>query len=265
MSKLIQIVSSRRTWAWPYILFMAMFVLLPLVLVAVYAFTDIDGNFTLRNFAKFFTHSEAISTFFYSLMIAVFNTLLCLLLGYPAAYIMATADFRTPKVMAMLFILPMWINFLLRTVATVELFNMCGLPLGEGALLFGLCYDYLPFMIYPIYNTLQKMDTSLVEAAQDLGANRWKCFWKVIVPLSLPGVYSGIVMVFMPTVSTFAIAELLTHNNIKLFGSLIQDYITTTDLLNYGAVLSLVLLVIIGVTSFFGDHDAKDEEKGGLV
>ena len=147
MSKIIQIVSSRRTWAWPYILFMALFVLLPLVLVAVYAFTDIDGRFTLHNFAKFFSHSEAIGTFFYSVMIAVFNTLICLLLGYPAAYIMASADYRTPKVMAMLFILPMWINFLLRTVATVELFNMCGLPLGEGALLFGLCYDYLPFMI----------------------------------------------------------------------------------------------------------------------
>lgn len=220
MNKLLQIVSSRRTWAWPYVLFMALFVLLPLILVAVYAFTDIDGRFTLHNFAKFFSHSEAISTFLYSLMIAVFNTLICLLIGYPAAYIMAMTDFRTPKVMAMLFILPMWINFLLRTIATVELFNMFGLPLGEGALLFGLCYDYLPFMIYPIYNTLLKMDTSLIEAAQDLGANKWTCFWKVIVPLSMPGIYSGIVMVFMPTVSTFAIAELLTRNNIKLFGAL---------------------------------------------
>lgn len=265
MNKLLQIVSSRRTWAWPYVLFMALFVLLPLIFVAVYAFTDKDGGFTLHNFAKFFSHSEAISTFLYSLMIAVFNTLICLLIGYPAAYIMAMADFRTPKVMAMLFILPMWINFLLRTIATVELFNMFGLPLGEGALLFGLCYDYLPFMIYPIYNTLLKMDTSLIEAAQDLGANKWTCFWKVIVPLSMPGIYSGIVMVFMPTVSTFAIAELLTRNNIKLFGSLIQDYITTTDLLNYGAVLSLVLLVIIGITSFFGDNDTSSEEKGGLV
>lgn len=265
MSKILQILSSRRTWAWPYVLFMVLFVLLPLIFVAVYAFTDKDGGFTLHNFAKFFSHSEAISTFLYSLMIAVFNTLICLLIGYPAAYIMAMADFRTPKVMAMLFILPMWINFLLRTIATVELFNMFGLPLGEGALLFGLCYDYLPFMIYPIYNTLLKMDTSLIEAAQDLGANKWTCFWKVIVPLSMPGVYSGIVMVFMPTVSTFAIAELLTRNNIKLFGSLIQDYITTTDLLNYGAVLSLVLLVIIGITSFFGDNDTSGSEKGELV
>ena len=263
MSKLVQLFSSRRTWAWPYVVFLVLFVVLPLIIVGVYALTDIHGDFTLKNFAKFFSHSAAIQTFLYSVMIAVINTVICLLIGYPAAYIMAQAEFRTPAVMAMLFILPMWINFLLRTVATVELFNMCGLPLGEGALLFGLCYDYLPFMIYPIYNTLQKMDNSLVEAAQDLGASRWQSFWKVIVPLSMPGVYSGIVMVFMPTVSTFAIAELLTHNNIKLFGSLIQDYITTTDLLNYGAVLSLVLLIIIGLTSFFGDHGGTGEEKGG--
>ena len=265
MSKILQIFSSRRTWAWPYVVFLVLFVVLPLIIVGVYALTDINGDFTLRNFAKFFSHSAAIQTFLYSVMIAVINTVICLLIGYPAAYIMAQAEFKTPAVMAMLFILPMWINFLLRTVATVELFNMCGLPLGEGALLFGLCYDYLPFMIYPIYNTLQKMDNSLVEAAQDLGASRWQSFWKVIVPLSMPGVYSGIVMVFMPTVSTFALAELLTHNNIKLFGSLIQDYITTTDLLNYGAVLSLVLLIIIGLTSFFGDHGGSGEEKGGVV
>lgn len=264
MKKISDIVSSRRSWAWPYVLFLVLFVVLPLILIGYYALTDVNGHFSLQNFIKFFTHSEAISTFLYSVMIAVLNTLICLLLGYPAAYIMATAEYRTPKVMAMLFILPMWINFLLRTVATVELFNMLGLPLGEGALLFGLCYDYLPFMIYPIYNTLQKMDRSLIEAAQDLGANRLKCFVKVIIPLSMPGVYSGIIMVFMPTVSTFAIAELLTRNNIKLFGSLIQDYIATTDLLNYGAVLSLILLIIIGITSFFGGEDSG-EQKGGLV
>lgn len=261
----MKIFQKRKNWAWPYIIFLILLVILPLVLIGIYAFTDLEGHFTLRNFAQFFSKSEAVNTFIYSIAIALITTIICLLLGYPAAYVMAMRSFRTPAVMALLFILPMWINFLLRTVATVELFNMCGLPLGEGALLFGLCYDYLPFMIYPIYNTLQKMDNSLVEAAQDLGASRWQSFWKVIVPLSMPGVYSGIVMVFMPTVSTFAIAELLTHNNIKLFGSLIQDYITTTDLLNYGAVLSLVLLVIIALTSFFGDHDSENEEKGGLV
>ena len=256
----MRIFQNRQTWAWPYIVFMLGLVVLPLVMVLLYAFDIINGQFTFRNFLLFFSQSEAVNTFIYSIGVAFLTTIICLVLAYPAAYFMAMRSFRTPAVMAILFILPMWINFLLRTIATVEVFGLVGIPLGEGALLFGMVYDFLPFMIYPIYNTLQKMDNSLVEAAQDLGANRWQSFWKVIVPLSMPGVYSGIVMVFMPTVSTFAIAELLTHNNIKLFGSLIQDYITTTDLLNYGAVLSLVLLIVIGLTSFFGEHDAKDGE-----
>ena len=234
---------SRSTWAWPYALFMLCLVMLPLVLIGVYAFTDADGGFTLQNFVSFFTKSEAINTFIYSLAIALITTIICLLLGYPAAYIMA-----------MLFILPMWINFLLRTIATVELFRMFGLPLGEGALLFGMVYDFLPFMIYPIYNTLQKMDTSLIEAAHDLGAKRHQVFLKVTLPLSTPGIYSGIVMVFMPTVSTFAIAELLTHNKVTLFGSLIQRCFGEGGIAmwNYGAALSLIMLIIIGLTSFFG-------------
>lgn len=254
MKKLSTLINSRQAWAWPYVLFLVVLVVLPLLLIGVYAFTDTAGHFTVQNFITFFTKQEAVNVFIYSLAIALITTLICLLLGYPAAYIMAMADFKTPAVMAMLFILPMWINFLLRTLATVELFNMCGLPLGEGALLFGLSYDFLPFMIYPIYNTLQKMDTSLIEAAQDLGANRGKVFTKVIFPLSLPGIYSGIVMVFMPTVSTFAISELLTHNKITLFGSLIQRSFGEGGIMmwNYGAALSLIMLVIIGVTSFFG-------------
>ena len=181
---------------------------------------------------------------------------------------MAMRSFRTPAVMALLFILPMWINFLLRTIATVELFHMFNLPLGEGALLFGMSYDFLPFMIYPIYNTLQKMDISLLEAAKDLGATRWQTFMKVVLPLSMPGIYSGIVMVFMPTVSTFAIAELLTHNKITLFGSLIQRSFGEGGILmwNYGAALSLIMLVIIGATSFFGQNDSEiDNQKGGLI
>lgn len=259
MKKLISIVNSRRTWAWPYVLFLIIFVLLPLVMIGVYAFTDTDGCFTLQNFITFFTKDKEVNVFIYSIVIALITTIICLLLGYPAAYIMAMASFKTPQVMAILFILPMWINFLLRTIATVELFNMLGLPLGEGALLFGLSYDFLPFMIYPIYNTLQKMDNSLIEAAQDLGANKGKVFTKVILPLSLPGIYSGIVMVFMPTVSTFAISELLTHNNIRLFGSLIQSSFGEggSTMWNYGAALSLIMLVIIGLTSFLGG-DSED-------
>lgn len=266
--KLSVLFGSRRSWAWPYILFLILFVILPLLLILFYAFQDPQGNFTLHNFTQFFSTSEAVNTFIYSLAIALITTLICLLIGYPAAYIMAAEEFSTPKVMAMLFILPMWINFLLRTIATVELFNMFSIPLGEGALLFGMCYDFLPFMIYPIYNTLQKMDRSLIEAASDLGANRKEIFQKVVLPLSTPGIYSGVIMVFMPTVSTFAISELLTRNKITLFGSLIQRAFGEGGLSmwNYGAALSLIMLVIIALTSFFGNNDEEtDAQKGGLV
>lgn len=263
-----RLMQARRTWAWPYILFLVLLVVLPLLLIAYYAFTDNAGNFTIQNFVTFFHKSEAVNTFIYSIAIALITTIICLLLGYPAAYIMAMADFKTPAVMAMLFILPMWVNFLLRTIATVELFNMFGIPLGEGALLYGMCYDFLPFMIYPIYNTLQKLDHSLIEAAEDLGANKREVFFKVTLPLSMPGIYSGIIMVFMPTVSTFAISELLTHNKITLFGSLIQRSFGEGGITmwNYGAALSLIMLVIIALTSFFGSNkeDASDT-KGGML
>lgn len=257
MKRLQHLTQDRQTWAWPYVLFLGLLVVLPLLLIGFYAFTDAKtGSFTLMNFVTFFGKTEAVNTFIYSIAIALLTTIICLLLGYPAAYIMAMADFKTPKVMAMLFILPMWINFLLRTIATVELFGMMGLPLGEGALIFGLCYDFLPFMIYPIYNTIQKMDPSYLEAAQDLGCTRAQSFIKVTLPLSVQGIYSGIVMVFMPTVSTFAIAELLTHNKITLFGSLIQRSFGEGGILmwNYGAALSLIMLIIIGLTSFLGDN-----------
>lgn len=260
---------NRRTWAGPYIVFMVLLVVLPLILIGVYAFTDMSGNFTIQNFVQFFHRTEAVNTFIYSLAIALITTFICLLLGYPAAYIMAMSSFRTPAVMAMLFILPMWINFLLRTIATVELFHMFNLPLGEGALLFGMTYDFLPFMIYPIYNTLQKIDPSLMEASQDLGATRIQTFTRVVLPLSWPGIYSGIIMVFMPTVSTFAISELLTHNKITLFGSLIQRSFGEggTTMWNYGAALSLIMLIIIGLTSFFGQSNETevDNQKGGLL
>ena len=182
----MKIFQKRKNWAWPYIVFLVLLVVLPLVLIGIYAFTDLEGHFTLRNFMLFFSKSEAVNTFIYSISIALITTIICLLLGYPAAYVMAMRSFRTPAVMALLFILPMWINFLLRTIATVELFHMFNLPLGEGALLFGLSYDFLPFMIYPIYNTLQKMDVSLLEAAKDLGATRFQTFVKVVLPLSMP-------------------------------------------------------------------------------
>jgi len=264
MSKLSSLLSSRRSWAWPYALFLVLFVILPLIMIIIYAFHDSTGSITLHNFAKFFTTSTDINRFIYSIGIAIITTLICILLGYPAAYIMASADFNTPKLMAVLFILPMWVNFLLRTIATAELFSMFGLPLREGALLFGLTYDFLPFMIYPIYNTIQKLDNSLLEAARDLGATPAQVFIKVTLPLSLPGIYSGIIMVFMPTVSTFAISEILTKNNIHLFGTTIQESINSGTMLNYGAALSLIMLVIIGLTSLIG-NGSDNAREGGIV
>lgn len=240
-----------------------MFVVLPLLLVLVYALQDGSGHFTLSNVTKFFTDSDALSTFAVSIEIAIETTLLCILIGYPAAWILSNKEYNRSAVTIVLFIMPMWINALMRTLATAELFNVLGIHLGKGTLLYGMVYDYLPFMIYPIYNVLDKMDKSYAEAAQDLGATPWKVFWKVIVPLSMPGVASGVLMVFMPTVSTFAISEFLTNNKIKLFGTIIQENINSS-MWNYGAALALIMLVIIGLTSFLQGSDKKSSE-GWLV
>ena len=254
--------NKRSSWALPYFIFLVMFVVLPLLLVLVYALQDGSGHFTLANVTKFFTDSDALNTFAVSIEVAIETTLLCILIGYPAAWILANKDLNRSAVTIVLFIMPMWINALMRTLATAELFNVFGISLGKGTLLYGMVYDYLTFMIYPIYNVLNKMDKSYAEAAQDLGATPWKVFWKVIVPLSMPGVASGVLMVFMPTVSTFAISEFLTNNKIKLFGTIIQENINSS-MWNYGAALSLIMLIIIGLTSFM--QGGRKEAEGGLV
>ncbi len=256
--------NKRSSWALPYFIFMVLFVVLPLLLVVVYAFQDAAGRFTLANITKFFTDSDALSTFALSIEVAIENTALCILIGYPAAYILADKKLNRSAVTVVLFILPMWINALMRTLATAELFNMAGITLGKGTLLFGMCYDYLPFMIYPIYNVLAKMDKSYAEAAEDLGARPREVFLKVTLPLSMPGVTSGILMVFMPTVSTFAISEFLTNNKIKLFGTIIQENINNS-MWNYGAALALVMLIIIGITSLFQGKDTAEAAAGGAA
>ena len=246
ISKISAFFMRRKNWTIPYALFLAVFVVMPLLLIVLYAFTDADGAFTFANFRKFMVHPEAMNTFVYSIGIAIITTLSCLILGYPAAYILSQERFNTSRTM-------------------VVLFDFLNLPLGEGALVFGMVYNFLPFMIYPIYNTLQKMDRSLIEAAQDLGANPFQVFMKTILPLSMPGVMSGIVMVFMPTVSTFAIAELLTMNNIKLFGTTVQENIYN-GMWNYGAALSLIMLLLIGVTILFtNEEDSASNEGGGVI
>ena len=263
MKKLIKFFSRRRSWSLPYILFLAIFVVMPLVLIMVYAFQSKDGSFSLENFQRFVNQPEAANTFVYSIGIALITTIICLVLGYPAAYILSRIKPSTARLVVMLFILPMWINVLVRTLATVALFDFLSLPLGEGALIFGMVYNFLPFMIYPIYNVLQKMDGSLIEAAEDLGATPRQVFTRVVLPLSSPGIVSGIMMVFMPTISTFAIAELLTMNNIKLFGTTIQENINN-GMWHYGAALSLIMLIIIGITTLFTDS-SEDGANEGLI
>ena len=264
MGKLIKFFSRRRSWSLPYVLFLTVFVVAPLVLIMIYAFQGEDGGFSFANFDKFVHQREAINTFIYSIGIALITTLICIFLGYPAAYFLSKMRASMSRVVVMLFILPMWINVLVRTLATVALFDFLTLPLGEGALIFGMVYNFLPFMIYPIYNVLQKMDHSLIEAAEDLGATPRQVFTKVIFPLSTPGIVSGVMMVFMPTISTFAIAELLTMNNIKLFGTTIQENINN-GMWHYGAALSFIMLVIIGITTLFSDSTDENGSNEGLI
>ena len=241
---------------------MVLFVVLPLLLIVLYALQDGSGHFTFANIAKFFTDRDALATFAVSLEVGIETTLICILLGYPAAWILSNRELNKSAVTIVLFILPMWINALMRTLATTELFNMLKIPLGKGTLIFGMVYDFLPFMIYPIYNVLLKMDNSYAEAASDLGATPVQVFTKVTLPLSMPGILSGVMMVFMPTVSTFAISEFLTNNKIKLFGTIIQENINSS-MWNYGAALSFFMLIIIGLTTFLSGSDKEVE--GGTV
>jgi len=256
--------TKRSSWALPYFIFLVLFVALPLLLIVIYAFQDNAGSFSFANITKFFSDGDSLSTFALSIEVALENTVLCILIGYPVAYILADKKLNKSAVTVVLFILPMWVNALMRTLATAELFNMLGVQLGKGTLLFGMCYDFLPFMIYPIYNQLAKMDKSYAEAAQDLGATPGEVFRKVTLPLSMPGVWSGVMMVFMPTVSTFAISEFLTNNKIKLFGTIIQENINNS-MWNYGAALSLIMLVIIGITTVLQSNGSKEDNSGGII
>ena len=260
----MKLFSRRRNLALPYAIFLGIMVVVPMLLIIIYAFMGKDGGFSLENFERFINQPEAANTFIYSIGIALITTIICIVLGYPAAYILSRLNASLAKVVVLLFIIPMWVNVLVRTLATVALFDFLSLPLGEGALIFGMVYNFLPFMVYPIYNVLQKMDHSLIEAAEDLGATPRQVFLRVVFPLSTPGIVSGIMMVFMPTISTFAIAELLTMNNIKLFGTTIQENINN-GMWEYGAALSFIMLIIIGITSLFTDSSDENAANEGLL
>ena len=255
---------------------MIAFTLLPLLFVFYYAFTDSSGAFTLANFEKI-SSPGYIPVLLTSLKLAIYCTIICLLIGYPTAYFLASRDFMGHKLLIVLILLPMWMNFLLRTYAMMTLFEnngvinslleMVGLPkqqmIGtEGAVLVGMVYNFLPFMILPIYTVLKKLDRKVIEAAQDLGANSVNVVLRVVIPLSMPGVVSGITMVFMPAVTTFAISRLMSSGMIYLMGDMIEEYFITMNNRNVGSAMSLVMMVLI-LISMYLLRKADPEGKGG--
>ena len=246
-----------RFFAYPYLLWMLVFTLAPIGLVAYYAFTDHAGGFTFANLTDALDPTY-LGVLGRSILLAMGCTIICLVLAYPAAYILSRR--KNGGMLSVLFMLPMWMNFLLRTYAWMTLLENSGLvntllkALGfstvtflynANAVLLGMVYNYLPFMILPILTTLQKIDRSYIEAAQDLGASPARVFLKVILPMSMPGVISGITMVFMPAVTTFVISRLLGGSQFMLFGDLIEQQFLTSGNWNLGSMLSLFMMVIM--------------------
>ncbi|MGN1433066.1 MAG: ABC transporter permease [Ruminococcus sp.] len=253
----------------PYIIWMVIFTMIPIIMIGYTAFTDKNGNFSLEPFTKAFFYS---GVFMKSLWIALISTAICLVLAYPLAYIITKMRHSTQNTVIMLMMIPMWMNFLLRIYAWVTLLqdngpidmllSMLGIHAtyigNTGAVVLGMVYEYLPFMVLPIYTVMSKIDGGLIEAAQDLGSNSFAVFRKVIFPLSIPGVISGITMVFVPSASTFLVSQYLGGTDDIMIGDII-DKIFWTDQ-NTGSAISLILMVFIFVfliiMNLFGDEEA---------
>ena len=253
----------------PYIIWMVIFTMIPIIMIGCTAFTDKNGNFSLEPFANAFFYT---GVFMKSLWIALISTAICLVLAYPLAYIITKMRHSTQNTVIMLMMIPMWMNFLLRIYAWVTLLqdngpidmalSMLGIHAtyigNTGAVVLGMVYEYLPFMVLPIYTVMSKIDGGLIEAAQDLGSNSFAVFRKVIFPLSIPGVISGITMVFVPSASTFLVSQYLGGTDDIMIGDII-DKIFWTDQ-NTGSAISLILMVFIFVflilMNFFGDEEA---------
>ena len=255
---------SRKTLGIPYGVFLLLFVVAPLVVLFYYAFTNGQGEFTVKNLTDFFTDPNTLGTLAYSLAIALATTLLCLLIAYPVAYILATSKLKAKSVIIMIFILPMWINFSLRVTALKEILtiiegNLAFYPFLNSVL--GMTYDFLPFMILPIYNSIVKLDISLNEAARDLGANGRMAFLRVTLPLSLPGIISGVSMVFLPAMTNYVVLDML-YNSTYIMGSLIGSYFNAYNW-HGGSMIALVLLGIICVFSLITNGKEDEEAKTG--
>ena len=244
---------SRKQLCIPYGLFLVFFVIFPLLLIVYYAFTNGTGEFTIDNFTAFFNDTTKISTLIISIFVSLLVTFLCLLIAYPVAYVLSRMNGKTAFVLLLLFILPTWLNFVLRAMAMKEVLSLIGVPLGNGASIIGLVYDFLPFMIMPLYSTLVKLDKSLEEAAADLGANKSKVFLNVTLPLSVPGIISGAMMVFLPVMSCYVITDTFSGGSgFSLIGKLVAICFLGVGgapiQINDGAALALVMLVIMVIT-----------------
>ena len=277
---------NRRWYSAPYIVWSLIFIVVPLLVVAFYGLTvtSDDGSlmFSLENFKKFFTPLY-LGVLWRSALYAAISTVICLILGYPAALILSSKDLKHKSVMMFLIVIPMWMNLLLRTYSWLTLLENEGLInqflrfvgilgseeysqflYGEGAVIFGMVYNFLPFMILPIYSVMSKMDYSIINAAEDLGANKFNVFKKVVFPLSIPGISSGITMVFIPAITTFAISSILSGNNVNLLGNVIEKQFGIGGDWNFGSTMSLILMILI-LLSMFIMPDSEKESQGGMI
>ncbi len=251
---------TRKALAYPYMLFLLIFVVIPLVIILINAFLTDDNSFTLGNFVEFFSDKGGgLTVLGNSLLIGIVTTVICLAIGYPVAYFLAKYH-ASNKVLVLFFIMPMWVNFLMRTLSTKAIFLALDVELGMGTVLFGMVYNYLPYMILPLHTTLVSIDHSYIEAAEDLGADKFTVMTKTILPLSLPGIMSGITMTFIPAISTFAISEVLSSSKIFLFGDAINMHFSkTTNSFGVGSVMSLVMLVLVIICNAVTNMASKDE------
>ncbi len=274
-----------KYFAYPYVLWMIIFIALPSFLVLLYSITTKESNglttiqFTLENYKKFFDPLY-LNILWDSIYLAAISTAICLLIGYPAAFIISNTSLSKRNTLLFLCIMPMWMNMLLRTYAWMtilgnngilnNLFSLIGLPklnmlYTKGATIMGMVYNFLPFMILPIYTALSKMDKALLEAADDLGADKKTVFIKVILPLSMPGVISGIIMVFMPAVSTFIIPQLLGGNKNMMIGNLVEKLFILNGDWNFGSAISIVMMVIILISMSIMNKFDVDKEGGARL
>ena len=259
---------SRSQLCIPYGVFLTVFVVFPLLLVVYYAFTTNTGKISFSNFISFFTNLTTLSTLIISIFVSILVTILCLLIAYPVAYILSRMKGNIALVLLLLFILPSWLNFVLRAMAMKELLSLLGIPLGSGANIIGLVYDFMPFMVMPLYSTLIKMDKSFEEAAADLGASKFKVFSSVTLPLSKPGIISGVTMVFLPVMSCYVITDAFSGSTgFSLIGKLIAKCFLGEGgapiQINEGAAIALVMLIIMVVTmSLTGGFKNSENTRG---